>query len=399
MSPFFSLSLLSVIACSTVSHAWSSPSASISRASLHSKLNNDNQQQQQQRHSTRSKLYSLITNDFDDFNDNDLNDNDANNDNNDDDDFMASLRTRLSQSTARSTILPLLVLDTLLPRQTLKLQVYNPTFLDLIRVRVADETPSFGMIGIAKLSTGQKVHLKYGVEVVLEDKPVPCRREKDGVEGLQVELVGKRRFCIQGGSVEDSAVGGGWTEATVEFLENDDEKEEKNALSASSTSTSTTSSLQSTSSSDASSSSLLGDTATVPTTNTDNDNNNNNNNDDHLSLARAISKSRQFTTPNIALPNHDTLIHHWIHLAKQNERRPNQIDTLLRQLGEIPPEECPSDRAFWVGALINPIPAMGVALEIRPALLTAKTAEDRVNIALDGIWKSIRHMDGTERLW
>jgi hypothetical protein len=40
-----------------------------------------------------------------------------------------------------------------------------------------------------------------------------------------------------------------------------------------------------------------------------------------------------------------------------------------------------------------------VALEVRPALLTAKTAEERVETALDGIFRSIKHMDGSAKLW
>ena len=42
---------------------------------------------------------------------------------------------------------------------------------------------------------------------------------------------------------------------------------------------------------------------------------------------------------------------------------------------------------------------MGVAREIRPALLMAETAEDRINIAYDGILRSVKHMDGSARMW
>jgi hypothetical protein len=52
-----------------------------------------------------------------------------------------------------------------------------------------------------------------------------------------------------------------------------------------------------------------------------------------------------------------------------------------------------------VGALINPLPALGVAMEIRPKLLTAVSAEERIEIARDGIYRSIRHMDGTAKMW
>ena len=120
---------------------------------------------------------------------------------------------------------------------------------------------------------------------------------------------------------------------------------------------------------------------------------------DRLSLARAISKCRQFTEPNMNMKDNASLVERWIELAKQNERHPGQIDTLLKQLGTIPPEYEPTERALWVGALINPLPGMGVAMEVRPALLVSKRAEERVQIALDGILKSIRHMDGSARMW
>merc|ERR1712183_216249 len=120
---------------------------------------------------------------------------------------------------------------------------------------------------------------------------------------------------------------------------------------------------------------------------------------DRMSVARAMMKAKELTMPNMNLKDNQALIDRWIQLAKQNEREPGQIDTLLNQLGEMPSSEEPTERAFWVGALINPIPAMGVAMEIRPALLTAHSTEERVTIAIDAIQKSIRHMDGTERMW
>ena len=48
---------------------------------------------------------------------------------------------------------------------------------------------------------------------------------------------------------------------------------------------------------------------------------------------------------------------------------------------------------------INPLPALGVSLEIRPLLLAATTASERVDAAVAGISSSISHLDGTKRLW
>lgn len=121
--------------------------------------------------------------------------------------------------------------------------------------------------------------------------------------------------------------------------------------------------------------------------------------DDKLALARAIMKARELSSPNASMKNNLSLIDRWIELARERERELGQIDQLLEDLGNVPGEDEPTERALWVGALINPLPAMGVATEIRPALLTAETAEEKVNIAFDGILKSIRHMDGTQPMW
>ena len=117
--------------------------------------------------------------------------------------------------------------------------------------------------------------------------------------------------------------------------------------------------------------------------------------EDRMFVARAISKSRQFTEPKMSMKGNVSLVDRWVELARQNERFTGQIDALLRQLGKIPPDYEPTERAFWVGALINPLPGMGVAMKIRPALLLSKRAEERVQVALDGLLRSIRHMDGT----
>jgi len=53
---------------------------------------------------------------------------------------------------------------------------------------------------------------------------------------------------------------------------------------------------------------------------------------------------------------------------------------------------------MWIGALINPLPPLGVAKDMRPYLLMLPTAEDRVDIAIQGLMMSIANMAGTEWL-
>ncbi|KAG7347598.1 ATP-dependent protease La LON substrate-binding domain containing protein [Nitzschia inconspicua] len=272
------------------------------------------------------------------------------------DDFstmMASLQSRVQEIQDKETKIPLVVLDSMLPRQVLRVQVRNALMMDLVRDCLQREHPFFGMLGMARLRSGQQIHLTQGVEVeILKDELEFLQNdggqgEKEG--GVKLALRAGRRFQIEG---EIENAGGGWTEARVTFL--DSEQEERTEIE---------------------------------------------NGKDPTVVARAISRARELTSPNMNMPNNLSLVDRWIELAKENERQEGQIDKLLKDLGTIPPPEQPSERAFWVGALINPLPAMGVAMEVRPALLTAETAEQRVEAALEGIFRSIKHMDGSARLW
>lgn len=79
-------------------------------------------------------------------------------DNGDDFDFMASLQSRLEEVNDRETKLPLVVLISPLPRQVINIQVNdNPLFLDLVKSRIEEETPWFGMLGSVRSETGRKV--------------------------------------------------------------------------------------------------------------------------------------------------------------------------------------------------------------------------------------------------
>jgi len=257
---------------------------------------------------------------------------------------MSSLRSRVEEVTDRASKLPLVVLDSILPRQVLEIRVENNLMMELIRDRLEMERPYFGMVGMARLSSGEQVRLRSGVEVEILDRPVFSDDGKGG-GGVMLKLRGGRRFVVDGEAV---SAGGGWTEARVKFLGEG------------------------------------GDGSAGG---------------DPVSLARARAQAKEFTSPNMRMEEGLSLVNRWIQLARENERRPGQIDALLEQLGEIPSSHEPSDCAFWVGALINPLPAMGVAMEIRPALLTADTCEERVEVALDGLFRSIRHMDGSAPMW
>jgi Lon protease-like protein len=210
----------------------------------------------------------------------------------------------MEQVADRDTKLPIVVIDTMLPRQVLKIEADEEIFKRLVKHLVETETPVLGMVGLAQLNTGQTLPLQNGVEVEVIGKP----HVAEDTGGLRVELRSGRRFRITG---ELETCQRGWTEARVRFLDSAEEEAAEEG------------------------------------------------GPEPLSLARAVARASEFTAPNANMPSSRSLVDRWIQLARENEQVPGQIDRLLEDLGEIPPPEQPSERAFWVGALINPLPFMG----------------------------------------
>ena len=66
-----------------------------------------------------------------------------------------------------------------------------------------------------------------------------------------------------------------------------------------------------------------------------------------------------------ALPS---LAREWERLVREggHERREGHLDLVKSHIGDVPPVEEPARLAAWVGALINPIPALGVASKSGP---------------------------------
>lgn len=56
-------------------------------------------------------------------------------------------------------------------------------------------------------------------------------------------------------------------------------------------------------------------------------------------------------------------------------------------------------RAMWVASLVNPLPALDVCLEVRPAMLACKNDYDRIMLASAAIQGSIDHMTGKRKLF
>jgi hypothetical protein len=82
----------------------------------------------------------------------------------------------------------------------------------------------------------------------------------------------------------------------------------------------------------------------------------------------------------------------WEQLVRNSgrERFSGHLDGVRRDLGEMP--ETPNARALWIAGFINPLPALGVANEIRPGVLTARSTERRVIMADQGLRDSIARL-------
>lgn len=288
-----------------------------------------------------------------------------------DSDFMTLLQSRINHLKDNENKIPLVVLDCMLPRQILRIEANDNMLLNVVKHQMyKKENPTFGMLGTVSLNAWEKVHLKTGVEVEIIEKPNHVLGK-----GVMLELKAKRRFVIVSGHGDDDEnnagdeaqvkiTNEGWSEATVKYLNSNEQEQMELAKS-----------------------------------------------NDTLCIERAIEKAKELTLPNNPklMSSNDNVVNNgyyssslvgrWIELAREKQKHVGQIDRLLDDIGKIPPENEPSECAFWVGALINPLPSMGLSMDIRPALLTATTAEKRVDIARDAILKSIRHMEGTEILW
>eukprot|EP01045_Picozoa_sp_COSAG04_P002533 COSAG04_NODE_92_length_26689_cov_12.755434_18_plen_453_part_00 len=88
------------------------------------------------------------------------------------------------------------------------------------------------------------------------------------------------------------------------------------------------------------------------------------------------------------------LLEQWLKLARDggHERRDGQLDGILRRLGPTPPPTRPSALAMFAGALVNPMPGLGVAKEVRASLLKAVTAAERLELVTAALRDSIKRL-------
>lgn len=81
------------------------------------------------------------------------------------------------------------------------------------------------------------------------------------------------------------------------------------------------------------------------------------------------------------------------------QRQHNHLAKVREHLGPMPPISQPGTLAAWVVAFVNPIPPLGVAPEMRPALLEAQGPLARVTVARTCLNASLAHLESIERSW
>ena len=79
--------------------------------------------------------------------------------------------------------------------------------------------------------------------------------------------------------------------------------------------------------------------------------------------------------------------------------KPDKIlDLVMKELGERPSVEDPTSLSFWAAALINPLPVLGISIEIRGKMLEAANINERLNILEWGLSRSIQNLKGERPL-
>ena len=246
-------------------------------------------------------------------------------------------------------VLRILVLDASVPKQVLPLHFDGDNVARELNAgtRLGEDVElgdAFGMLGQAP-SNGQI--LPNGVEVV-----VTRLMTKPTGETL-VELTASRRFKIIGSPFEDENRDGA-PSARVAWI---DESEGAGEQMVQDSTTTTT------------------DGETVDPSSCDDE-------------AKALA---------MELPG---LVDEWraLVVSRKRERQPDQLKLIMSHLGPMPSIDRPAELACWVAGLINPIPALGVAYEIRPALLISPTVGDMVRVSHRGISLSIENLRNSPQI-
>lgn len=78
--------------------------------------------------------------------------------------------------------------------------------------------------------------------------------------------------------------------------------------------------------------------------------------------------------------------------ALVQSERPDLLATILRDLGPMPAPNRPGSFALWAAALLNPLPPLSVAPEIRVDVLAAESAHEALCIVKAAIENSVQYL-------
>ena len=262
------------------------------------------------------------------------------------------------QDGSRPTRLPIFYLDPMVPRQQLSMNIFEPRYILMI-TRCLEGSRHFGMVG--------SPHMKHGVEVEIMDsltQPISGR--------IRIQVRAKRRFVVVEDDDDDMQMQDGYTVANVQWLSLPTRSNVPIVVN----------------NSNSSNNEQIAGGSHVEDLNTTTDAVDGNEEEQIiLEMARALAP----------------LVDEWKTLVRTGgwQRYSGQIRRCLQEIGPIPdPLDVGGavDRALWVAALINPLPALGVAPEIRPSVLEHANDNPKkaLEITTEGIERSLDHIKPNE---
>eukprot|EP00933_Yihiella_yeosuensis_P055306 TRINITY_DN5403_c0_g1_i1.p1 TRINITY_DN5403_c0_g1~~TRINITY_DN5403_c0_g1_i1.p1 ORF type:complete len:370 (+),score=59.85 TRINITY_DN5403_c0_g1_i1:57-1166(+) len=279
---------------------------------------------------------------------------------------MAILAQRIEDLKAGRARMPLLVFDSMVPGQQVELWTDDVIFCSLMTSLGVG-----GVLGVLGLEIRTRAVLRQGTEVMI-------RAINPRDDGMHVILESGRRFTLPVGSTpasigrfradyakEPNKIGLGWGKEVFvpdPALSKGDSQE-----------TGSQSQICSEDDASASTGRAVDDVAW------------------HLEKVEWVPEEVDAEVANPLILELKPLVDEWISLvkSKDRERVEGHLDFVLSKLGPQPPSTKPWSFAFWLAGLINPLPPLGVALEIRPAVLSAQTPEDALDVVCEGLRKSV----------
>lgn len=258
-------------------------------------------------------------------------------------------------------LLPLFVLDSILPGQKMLLHVFEIRYRLLIQRALAEHNRRFGMVGYVRSShraleneSSHSSDISGGIaDVGTEVEIVSCNELPDG--RFRVVIKGRGMFRV----VERRLIDGYW-EGSVEKADIDGIHTPQRDVEGSSSAADRDSNAGDEEEKEEESEYSM----------------QHHDIDSIIKLGREVIKSYQ----------------EWEELVRINawERHPRHMQEVRNVLGAMPlPEQQPGQLAIWIAAAINPLPPLGVSKEIRPAILSAANNMERLTIVSDALKESI----------